>query len=71
MKLKFQNRPLLNWLRRVTFTTISAVVCTIGVSGDAMAQKLTSPVTPTDITPPAGTSVYLMGSAVGTQGYVC
>ena len=37
----------------------------------AHAQTIQSPTTPTDITPPAGTSAFLLGSATGTQGYVC
>jgi Protein of unknown function (DUF3455) len=37
----------------------------------ASAQRLTSPTTPAVITPPPGNSVFLVGHAVGTQGYVC
>lgn len=37
----------------------------------AASQKVTSPATPATITPPAGNSVFLVGHAVGTQGYVC
>ena len=37
----------------------------------ASAQYLTSPPTPTDITPPVGNSAFLLGRATGTQGYVC
>lgn len=37
----------------------------------AAAQKVTSPTTPAVITPPAGNSAFLMGHAIGTQGYVC
>jgi hypothetical protein len=32
---------------------------------------LPNPVTPAAITPPAGNSAFLVGHAVGTQGYVC
>jgi len=45
--------------------------CALGTVTTATAQKITPPATPVDITPPAGTSAFLMGSAVGTQGYVC
>jgi hypothetical protein len=42
------------------------------MAGSAAAQKIASPVTPTDITPPVGNSAFLLGQAkVGTQGYVC
>jgi uncharacterized protein DUF3455 len=37
----------------------------------ASAQKVTSPATPTTITPPPGNRVFLVGHAVGTQGYIC
>jgi Protein of unknown function (DUF3455) len=37
----------------------------------AEAQKITPPTTPGAMTPPAGNSAFLLGHAVGTQGYVC
>ena len=37
----------------------------------AQAQYITSPETPPIITPPAGNSAFLVGHAVGTQGYIC
>ena len=37
----------------------------------AAAQTVTPPPTPTEITPPAGNSAFLVGHAFGTQGYVC
>jgi Protein of unknown function (DUF3455) len=37
----------------------------------ALAQNLTPPVTPALITPPVGNAPFLVGHAVGTQGYVC
>jgi hypothetical protein len=37
----------------------------------AAAQTIKSPTTPADITPPAGSSAFLLGRATGTQGYVC
>jgi hypothetical protein len=33
--------------------------------------SIPSPTTPEAITPPAGTSAFLLGHGVGTQGYVC
>jgi len=35
------------------------------------AQNITTPTTPDVITPPAGNTLYLVGHAIGTQGYVC
>lgn len=37
----------------------------------ASAQKATSRTTPGAITPPPGNHLFLVGHAVGTQGYVC
>jgi len=37
----------------------------------AAAQKIMPPTTPAAITPPTGNSAFLVGHAVGTQGYVC
>ena len=45
--------------------------CVLGLATAARAQNLSSPNTPAGITPPVGHVLYLMGSAVGTQGYVC
>lgn len=45
--------------------------CAFCMSPFAAAQNITPPITPAAITPPAGNSAYLMGRAVGTQGYVC
>jgi len=35
------------------------------------SSSIPSPTTPERITPPAGTSAFLLGHGVGTQGYVC
>ena len=43
----------------------------IGTTAQAAAQQLTAPATPPLITPPAGNSAFLVGRALGTQGYVC
>ena len=45
--------------------------CAFGTIANAAAQRITPPTTPADITPPAGNSPFLLGHAVGTQGYVC
>jgi uncharacterized protein DUF3455 len=45
--------------------------CAFGTVTHAGAQTITTPTTPNAITPPAGNSVFLVGHAVGTQGYVC
>ena len=34
-------------------------------------EEITSPTTSAAITPPAGNSVFFVGHAVGTQGYIC
>ena len=42
-----------------------------GMVTRAGAQKISSPDTPTTITPDQGNSAFLVGHAYGTQGYVC
>jgi hypothetical protein len=37
----------------------------------AQAQSMTAPATPVIITPPTGNFAFLVGHAVGTQGYIC
>jgi hypothetical protein len=54
---------------RKLFVATLALGCAFGTI--AHAQNVTAPPTPTLITPPAGNSAFLVGHAVGTQGYVC
>jgi hypothetical protein len=51
-------------------TLIALALGCLFVAG-AHAQSLTPPATPTLITPPQGNSAFLLGQAVGTQGYIC
>src|SRR5215471_13013008 len=44
-----------------------ALGCAFVMVQGAWAQSLTPP----DITPPVGNSLFLVGHALGTQGYVC
>jgi hypothetical protein len=43
----------------------------LGTTGIASAQTVTPPPTPTQITPEAGNSAFLVGHAFGSQGYTC
>jgi hypothetical protein len=54
---------------RTLFVAALALECTFGTI--AHAQNVNPPTTPALITPPAGNSAFLVGHAVGTQGYVC
>jgi Protein of unknown function (DUF3455) len=54
---------------RRLFVAALALGCAFGTI--AHAQNVNPPTTPTLITPPAGNSAFLVGHAVGTQGYVC
>jgi hypothetical protein len=46
--------------------------CMLSTVSTANAQSIKTPPTPTEITPPAGSSAFLLGRALqGTQGYVC
>ena len=51
--------------------SLSIAVLVLASAAAADAQSLTAPQTPALITPPAGNSLFLVGKAVGTQGYVC
>src|SRR5712671_6999374 len=58
---------------RVRSLFVAALVlgCAFGTVTNAAEQKITPPTTPPIITPPAGNSAFLVGHAVGTQGYIC
>jgi len=56
---------------RSLFVGTVVLGCAFGTFTRAGAQTNTAPTTPNAITPPAGNSVFLVGHAVGTQGYVC
>src|SRR4051794_18088509 len=60
-------------VRRVQRVLAAAFVLGFGLARipHAQAQDLQAPTTPAIITPPAGNSVFLVGHAVGTQGYTC
>src|SRR3954447_13257512 len=60
-------------IMRVRRLLAAAVVlgCALGTASNASAQYIQSTSTPTLITPPVGNSLFLVGHALGTQGYVC
>ena len=58
-------------LHKSAFHAALLLGCALGTVTNAAAQRVTPPTTPADITPPAGNSAFLLGRAVGTQGYVC
>jgi hypothetical protein len=61
-----------NTLRGRSLLVIAfALACIFGAVGKAAAQRINSPATPTDITPPRGNTAFLLGRAKGTQGYTC
>src|SRR3989442_10763655 len=53
------------------FAAALVLGCAFGTVGNAAAQRVTPPTTPTLITPPEGNTAFLLGHALGTQGYVC
>jgi hypothetical protein len=54
------------------FRSMLVAALVLGYGGCyAAAQKIMPPTTPGEVTPPAGNSAFLVGHAVGTQGYVC
>jgi len=60
---------------RVQWRFVAALALGCALAGathaQAQAQTVTPPPTPTIITPPVGNSAFLVGHAIGTQGYVC
>jgi hypothetical protein len=59
----------------VAMLAVSGVACAAGKYQGGKSQdkreEIARPTTPPAITPPAGNSVFLVGHATGTQGYVC
>src|SRR5882762_7318610 len=47
------------------------LACALSSTTLASAQSVTPPPTPTKITPPVGESAFLVGHAIGSQGYTC
>jgi Protein of unknown function (DUF3455) len=56
---------------RRLFVAALALGCAFGTVTNAVALPITPPPTPTLITPEEGNTAFLVGHAVGTQGYVC
>jgi hypothetical protein len=56
---------------RSLFVAALTLGCAFGTVTQAAAQKITPPTTPPIIPPTEGNSAFLLGRAVGTQGYVC
>ena len=71
MKTSFSNQTSQRTRGRNLFVAALILSCVFGVVGIAAAQRVTPPTTPDAITPPAGNSAFLVGHALGTQGYVC
>ena len=59
-------------IARVQRLIAAALVLGCAITATAAdAQSIRSPNTPATITPPPGSSAFLLGRATGTQGYVC
>lgn len=50
---------------------ILTLTCLTTTAARARTHRIIPPTSPSAITPPAGNSAFLLGHAVGTQGYVC
>lgn len=68
---KFNQQTKKNASARILFAAVLMLACTVATATGATAQSVTPPPTPTEITPPAGNSPFLVGHAQGSQGYVC
>jgi hypothetical protein len=71
MSVNLGHRTKMTTRARSLFVSAFALGCMFGTVTRAGAQKITPPTTPNAITPPTGNSAFLLGHAVGTQGYVC
>ena len=58
-------------LVRNMFAAALVLTCVSTFATHASAQTVTAPPTPTQITPPAGNTAFLVGHAFGSQGYAC
>jgi hypothetical protein len=66
----FDRQPKNIARNQVLFAAALVLGC-VFTATPAAAQAIKSPTTPAIITPPAGSSAFLLGRATGTQGYVC
>ncbi|MGE5110323.1 MAG: DUF3455 domain-containing protein [Acidobacteriaceae bacterium] len=53
------------------FSVAVVLGCALLTVGNAAAQKVIAPEVPDDIKVPTGNTAFLVGHAVGTQGYTC
>jgi Protein of unknown function (DUF3455) len=56
---------------RAFLVAVLALACALGTVSQVAAQTVTPPPTPTNITPGEGNTAFLLGHALGSQGYVC
>jgi hypothetical protein len=56
---------------RGLFAAAFVLACAFSTVNYAAAQTVTPPTTPAKITPPEGNTAFLVGNAIGTQGYTC
>lgn len=71
MKFDFIQRQKTPARGRSFLLAALVLTCAFGAANQATAQSIASPPTPTLITPPVGATAFLVGHALGTQGYVC
>src|SRR5437867_8992133 len=71
MTYNFDQRKEKTARTRRLFAAALMLGCAFSTVTNAAAQRVTPPTTPTLITPPEGNTAFLLGHALGTQGYVC
>ena len=67
----YQNSGTTSHNRLLLAGMLVLLACAFRTVAPLPIQKITAPATAAAIIPPPGNSVFLMGHAVGTQGYVC
>jgi len=76
MNYNLRKQPKKTARLRKLFAAALVLGCAFGTVAhaqpqNAQAQNINPPTTAPIITPPAGNSAFLLGHAVGTQGYIC
>lgn len=71
MNHKFGDQAATNPLLNSVLVVLMMLGCLLRMAAHAQEPRITPPVTPSAITPPAGNSAFLLGHAAGTQGYIC
>lgn len=71
MSFKYSQQTKRTARVRNLFLASLVLACVFSTITSAAAQTVTPPPTPTEITPPEENKAFLVGHAIGSQGYTC